>query len=501
MFFNKVLILGVVAWVLLGVQSTVAASDSCVSIGAAATDGSSAFHSLGRQLGGLDHALVYYNPFNEDNRKKPYDWVSRSYLDKNVDVILALVLREDKKGAPSKGNLSKIKNGVYDTVLRELAKAIARDGRTIVLRPLYEFNGNWYPWQAYFKGNDADDFAPAWKRIVSIFRDAGAPVLFDLNYNRNSAGSRGTEDFATLYPGDEYVDVVSISSYNRCGSSKQHKEWKSFSEEFRPAYERIAEISSRPIAVAETSTTSMCGGDKAAWISELFEDLAREYPRVVNVTFYLDTKRAGTASNAVDLHWELETDAQVSAFRGAKQKLYDTRGKCDKGSVVGVPNPHVTSDAGLLLLTRTVYYEVPRTSVNITYPWAVYIEGTSYLDETSNDAINPITGEEFGKTGNLLRWQLKQGMKWHTGSGTFGPWISNDGVLSGGNKNRWWENRYGFGVGVEYCTDKPSFADWGSLCTIAGYQYDKYTVPVPERLDGVDDKIYIRLRFNTGGQW
>jgi hypothetical protein len=411
--------------------------------------------------------------------------MAQHYLDKGNGIILALMLKTDDTAA----SLDSIVAGNYDADLQALAEAIRSDGRTIVLRPLYEFNGDWYPWQAYFKGNTPGTFIAAWRHVVSLFRSANAPVLFDLNYNRLSAGAHGHGDFETLYPGDAWVDSVSISSYNRCGSSRHHTQWKPFREEFGPAYNTVARFSTKPIGVAETSSTSLCGGDKAAWITELFSDVASRYPKVNAITFYLGTKDVGTASNTDDLHWELETDTQQDAFTRGVAALRKVRGVCPSGSVVGI------RAAPLAPREPKDWWSVGTFNL----PWSMQIEGRSYVAQTYNDALNPVTNEPFGTIGSMLHWRLKQALTFDMLGGTLGPHVSYQGYASN-NPNMWWFNYHGLGTGLEYCTEHGA-GDWGTLCGGINYEHRFYTAPVPERLMGGEDGVFLNLRFNAGGDW
>jgi Glycosyl hydrolase family 26 len=454
---------------------TTYAQPPCVSIGVAAPDGYRTFATRTKTFH-LDHALVYY-----DIRTDGYDSV-RTYLNQGVGIILALKFSHTESS--KKGVLAQILAGTYDAKLTALARNIRTDGRPISIRPLYEANGDWYPWQAYYVGNHPRDVVPAWKHIVSLFRNKQAPVRFDFNANRKSAGTRGLSDLVDLYPGDAFVDSVSVSTYNRCGTSKAHTTWHSFSDEFKPAYDALVKMTARPIGVAETSSTALCGGDKPGWFTQLFHDIATGYPRVENITFYLDQRDSGVASNDVPLHWQLETDAEKNAFRAGITELRATRGTCTS----------TIAPTALSTATQATWHE------SLRFPWSVSLEGTGYVHERPITALNTVTGEDFGKAEGVFRWKLKQSALWDVWGGTFGPWISYGGAESA-NKNRWWDNVQTVAGGLEYCSKKLSFVDWGNLCGVFGAEGNWYTAPIPDRLEGGDEKIFFRLRLNAGGEW
>jgi len=305
---------------LIGFSGTLLLSVGCsprsIEIGVAA-ESSSQFRNYDSDYG-FDYASIFYNLTSDVNVKDPYTWVLEGYLDKGIEVNMALILRD---GDAQHGNLAEILDGHFDEHLQRLADEIEADGRPITLRPLYEGNGDWFPWGAYTVPNAPGDYARAWWHIAEIFEDA--PVSLDWNMNRRSGGDAETEDFQDFYPGDDVVDIASISSYNRCGSNSVYTEWREFSEEFTPAYEEIVSIVSEdtPIAVAETSTTSLCGGDKAMWFSNLFDNIIDDYQRVRRVTFFFETIHPGEASNDVLINWAPETERQRQAFLSGMEKI------------------------------------------------------------------------------------------------------------------------------------------------------------------------------------
>ena len=280
-----------------------------IQIGVAAED-SEQFNSHNETYN-FDYAAIFYNLTSDVNAKDPYAWVKENYLDQGVEVNMALILRD---GDSQTGNLADILEGHFDEDLHRLAGEIEADGRPIILRPLYEGNGDWFPWGAYTPPNEPSDYVLAWHHIAEIFADA--PVSLDWNMNRRSAQDEETSDFRDLYPGDDIIDIASISSYNRCGSNSAYTEWREFSEDFGPAYREITSFvsSDTTIAVAETSTTSLCDGDKALWFSNLFDNLILDYPRVSSVTFFFETVQPGEASNDVMINWAPETERQHEAF-------------------------------------------------------------------------------------------------------------------------------------------------------------------------------------------
>ncbi len=259
----------------------------------------------------FNHVLVF-----EEVKDLQYYKVQK-YLDHGYDVILCITFTADH------ANLKEIRDGKYDKYLRTLADKIVKDGRIVWLRPLHEFNGNWDNWDVLFPGNKKEDFIPAWKRVVSIFREKKAPVKFQLNYNRinglnSSLGQTDTMPFSELYPGDDWVDMVVVSCYNRSGSDIYHTTWMTFEEQFNDPYKQVIALTKKPIGVAEIGSTSY-GGDKPQWIIDAFTSFKTKFGRVQMITWFLYNRKFGDKI----LDWALNTPADVQAFKTGMSILSD----------------------------------------------------------------------------------------------------------------------------------------------------------------------------------
>lgn len=255
----------------------------------------------------LDHVLLF-QPVSKIDYSKVIP-----FLDAGYDVILNIEFFDNY------ANLKDIASGKYDTNLLHLAESIKRDGRTIWLRPLHEFNGDWYNWGAFYgEGQDIKDFKAAWIHVVTFFREREVPVKFQFNYNRRN-GKDMPNPFSDWWVGDEYVDMVVITSYNRAYTSEFHQYWRTFSEEFSPAYEQVVKLTGKPIGIAEMSSTSY-GGDKPKWIDDAFKDIAQKYPRVEQVTWFLYNRPVGSTI----WDWGINTQAERDAFSNGVLLLQKT---------------------------------------------------------------------------------------------------------------------------------------------------------------------------------
>jgi len=144
------------------------------------------------------------------------------------------------------------------------------DDRRAYLRLAHEMNGNWYPWGQ----RSPDRFIAMWKRVHAIFADLGlgpAQLQWMWCVTNSDHGPVAAEAY---YPGDAWVDWVSVDGYN-WGSSSRTSTWQTPDEVLGPMVSRLRALTTKPLALAEVASTSLTArGDdakaKGEWISELF---------------------------------------------------------------------------------------------------------------------------------------------------------------------------------------------------------------------------------------
>jgi len=475
MFFEKRTgIWFVLAFALMSLYTTsIHAAQSCLAVGIPDLKGLEKFNA---EYGQYDPDIVVRYE-NVRNAAKNHHKVTK-HLDAGRNVILTITFRDEGTPVRSetitnsvrKGVLAKVIAGYYDRWLRDLAQAVQDDGRSLRLRFLHEFNGNWEQWQANYAANNPADFVPAWRHVVHVMRSETRLIEFDLNYNRASAGNLGTSDFRALYPGDEFVSSISISSYNRCGTSSRYTVPFTFEEEVLPAVRAIRSFTKKPIGIAETSTTSLCKVDKSRWIRDAFN--AADKLDLSYVTWFFHEVPRGVASNDIPINWGLENTSQRQAFAESIEKLRAKRGNCDR------PTPKGKSSKGYRL------------------PYSVNVIAEHLFEEPTNDAIGP-NGQPFGEVGNRIRATYTQRLRFDDGAVSHGPYTKLEVVVSD-NDNQWWNKFGGVDVGYEMCRKHPSFADWGESCAFARVGRKEYFGDHPSRLDDAWE-AGVGIRINFGG--
>jgi hypothetical protein len=189
--------------------------------------------------------------------------------------------------------------GDYDSYLHKAAALAKSLPFEVMIRFGHEMNGDWYGWS----GNPTA-YVNAWRHVVSVFRQDGAT---NVKWVWSPTVDYGDYPFAAYFPGDSWVDYVALDGYNwgTAGIGTDH--WESLREVFSSSYAKITQLSSKPVIIAETSS-SEAGGNKANWIREGFlQTIPRDFPRVSAVIWF---------DRDEEEDWRIDTSsASLAAYR------------------------------------------------------------------------------------------------------------------------------------------------------------------------------------------
>jgi mannan endo-1,4-beta-mannosidase len=209
--------------------------------------------------------------------------------------------------------LARIYNGSYDAYITAWAQDAKAWGHPFFVRFDHEMNGSWYPWSEQTNGNQPGDYVKAWRHVVDIFRSVGATNatwVWCVNI-----ASDATTPMADLYPGDSYVDWLGMDGYNKATDTAS---WLSSNQIFgmhpwskHNTYQELVNLApSKPIMIAETSTTTS-GGNAGAWITDLLlTQLPKNFPQVKALVWFNSNDGISTFNYKIE-----STPAQQAAFR------------------------------------------------------------------------------------------------------------------------------------------------------------------------------------------
>jgi len=115
-----------------------------------------------------------------------------------------------RQGAPQAAySNAAIANGKWDTYIKRWALAIKAYRRPVIIRPMAEFNGFWYPWS-----RDPRQFVRAWRHVWNVFHTVGADNVtwvWSFQVDSDSQPAALEHQIERYWPGRKYVDVLGMS--------------------------------------------------------------------------------------------------------------------------------------------------------------------------------------------------------------------------------------------------------------------------------------------------
>lgn len=206
--------------------------------------------------------------------------------------------------------------GKLDNEIKELAKEIKGLNTPILFRLNNEMNTDWTSYCGMVNLCDPDIYKQVWQRIYNIFaQEQVNNCIWIFNPNDNNYPPSNWNNFLSYYPGNEYVHMLGITGYNT-GTyyAKQNGEtWREFSNIYDEIYNKYYNIfSGFPWIITEFASSSI-GGDKAKWITNMFENINKYTNIKVAVWFSAaDYDENGIVSRP---YWLDETNQTLEAFK------------------------------------------------------------------------------------------------------------------------------------------------------------------------------------------
>lgn len=212
--------------------------------------------------------------------------------------------------APTTGSYRQTVAGALDGSIAAWAEvlsafAAARPAQKVFLRLDFEFNGPYNGWSPCRKNlaqpqldTTPQDFVAAWRYVHDKFTELASPAaaanlqwvwsIVDVNPTKDPSPCR--LDIAAFYPGDAYVDVLSMDVYDELASDG------SFRETVQASYDALASLpnsdGSLPISISEMATGEAYGAlappepYRAEWISGINQALLEWFPRIDSIVWF-----------------------------------------------------------------------------------------------------------------------------------------------------------------------------------------------------------------------
>jgi hypothetical protein len=194
-----------------------------------------------------------------------------------------------------------IATGRWDAYLTQWAQAIKAYGREVILRPMQEFNGFWYPWS-----HNPQEFVLAWRHIWNVFHSVGADNVtwvwsFQVNADVQTAAWRA--DVRRYWPGRKYVDVLGMSLLRfKSGSSVPF---------YIAKLDLAHKLFKRPTMITEANVAY---GERLPWLTELRDELAQRPYNEGFVWSQLPSQQQARNPGSGFMNWDARRDTAASAL-------------------------------------------------------------------------------------------------------------------------------------------------------------------------------------------
>lgn len=262
---------------------------------------------LDRELSGFastPHYVMFYRDLERPFPKFAIDRI----CERGATPIVSLELWR-WHGPRNQSYLPALIAGEYDTFLHQWARDAADDGRRVLLRFGFEFNGDWFTWSG-----DPDGYVAAWRHAREIFRQRKADnVQWVWSPNVVSRPETTENDMHRYYPGDAFVDWIGVDGYNFGDDHDRWHSWQSFEQVFSA---RLVEFQKRyadkPVMITEFGCAVGSAQRRARWIRESYLTLER-FPQVKAAVWFNFDKRS-----------EGEPNFRIDATAGALQAFNET---------------------------------------------------------------------------------------------------------------------------------------------------------------------------------
>lgn len=233
--------------------------------------------------------------------------------------------------------LPDILSGKYDKYIESWANSIKKLDSPIILRFAHEMNGNHYSWSGYKNGQGSTEkyhntditdgpmtYVLAYKYVYNFFKKLEVNnVIWVWSPQRDSIPNEPWNNYSKYYPGDEYVDLIAMDTYN-WGISQSWSRWESFDEIFNNYYNELTKTYPDKTLIIGEFSSSDIGGNKAEWITDAFKKIKEKYHRIkLFIWFHINNRGVLVNNLKEDCNFCTDSDNQSKqAMRNAMLDSY-----------------------------------------------------------------------------------------------------------------------------------------------------------------------------------
>ena len=194
--------------------------------------------------------------------------------------------------------------------------------------------------------SNPNNFIAMWKYVFNFLRNNGITedkLLFIFCPNIMDVGSPPFEDY---YPGDAYVNWNGLDGYNWGATYWRNTYWNSFESLFKPALERMVNLSANPISICEFGTTCKVptGYDVAAkeqWLADAFAWLSNQSnlnTYNIRMSIYYNVSRVNDIDSGLFIPIASEIDANTFDYTYQKYLTLKNLNSYYYNQIIGFKN-------------------------------------------------------------------------------------------------------------------------------------------------------------------
>ncbi len=279
--------------------------------------GNSSMEKLESELGRPFDAALVYRHFTHSF---PTEFMEGNYQAGRVVELTYQTTTNNNEDMTAHTPFLDLYRGECDDEIRAFARDAAAWGHPFLFRLDNEMNSDWTSYSGVVNLSDPQLYIAVWQRIYRIFQEEGVNnCLWIYNPNDRNAPPCKWNDSLAYYPGNEYVHLLGVTGYN---NGTYYTKWNEQWRDFKTIYDEIWNLYSPhfsrfPWIITEFASSSY-GGDKAAWIDEMFAHIG-DYPNIKLAVWFSAADYDG--DTPARPYWLDETPETLAAFkRGFSKK-------------------------------------------------------------------------------------------------------------------------------------------------------------------------------------
>ncbi|MBM7806970.1 hypothetical protein JOD57_002807 [Geodermatophilus bullaregiensis] len=198
-------------------------------------------------------------------------WLYRAWAGTQYTKVFGVAMIPENDGA----SLESCAQGEYDARWRQFGSNIAMAGlaASTIIRLGWEFNTDNFVWAA----RDPDAFSACWRRVFTAAETTAPELRWDWTVNRGP--SQALSDPRAAYPGDAYVDIVGVDTYDMWPAVMTDSDWAvHYSGPYGLRFwADFADSHGKPLSVPEwgvisgTLEAGHSGGDNPLFVERMFQ--------------------------------------------------------------------------------------------------------------------------------------------------------------------------------------------------------------------------------------